>query len=92
MAFSISVFVVIAPGIGVPITCNFLSLFSAPCLAASSSASLPSVSIWALIHASVHHFTRHFRFSNASAVLSAIVDLKFMLSSDLSTTCKSVSI
>ena len=53
---------------GVFITCNFLSLFSAPCLAASSAASFPSVPMWALTHASVHPFTRHFKFSNASAV------------------------
>ena len=49
-----------------------------------SAASFPFVPIWALTHASVHPFIRHFKFSHASAVLSAIVDLKSILSSDLS--------
>ena len=77
MALSISV---TALGIGVLTISNFLSLFSAPCLAASSIASFPSVPIWALTQASVQPFTRHSRFSTASAVLRAIIDLKMMLS------------
>ena len=83
MALSISVFVT-APGIGVFMTCSLLSLFSAPIFAASSAALFPFVPIWALTQASVHPFTLHFRFSNASAVLSAIDDLKSILSNDFS--------
>ena len=51
-----------------------------------------SVPICAFIHAIVHPLVLHFRFSRASAVLSAIVDLKSMLSFVLSAACESVSI
>ena len=46
----------------------------------------------AFTHASVHPFTLHFKFSIASAVLSAIADLKSILSNDLSASCESVII
>ena len=69
-----------------------LFLFSAPCLAASSAASFPAVPICAFTQAIVHPFVLHFRFSRASAVLSAIVDLKSMLSNAFRADCESVSI
>ena len=56
-------------------TSSVLSLFSAPSLAASSAASLPSVAILA----SVHFLVCHARFSIDSAVFSAMFDLKSML-------------
>ena len=78
MVLSISVFVVL-PGIRVFIVLSFLSVFSAPCLAAASAASFPVVPMWAFTQAVGQPFVLHFRFSSASAVLSAIVDLKSIL-------------
>ena len=69
-----SIFVVF-PGRGVFIFCILLSLFSAPYLAAVSAASLPVVPMCAFTHAIVQPFVLHLRFSRASAVFSAIVDL-----------------
>ena len=66
--------------------------FSAPCLAAKLAASLPGVPICAFTHAIVHPFVLHFRFSRVSAVLSAIVDLKSILSRAFSADCESVGI
>ena len=65
--------------IGVFTTSSVLSLFSAPCLAASSAVSLPSVPIWAFTQASVHFLVCYAMFSIDSAVFSAMFDLKSML-------------
>ena len=80
-------FLVAVPGSGVCIVCRLLFLFSVPSLAASAAASFPAVPMWALIQAIVRPFTLHFRFSRASAVLSAIVDLKSIPSSVFSAAC-----
>ena len=91
MALSILDFAVL-PGIGVFIVLSFLSVFSAPFLAAASAASFPVVPMWAFTQAIVQPFVLYFRFSSASNVLSAIVDLKSILSSALSAACESVII
>ena len=65
-----------AAGIGVWTISRVLLLFSAPFLAASSAASFLSVPICALTQATVHFFVCRAMFSRASAVLSAIFDLK----------------
>ena len=91
IALSMSCFL-IACGMGVLISWNLFPMFSAPFLAASSAASFPSVPICAFIHAMVHPLVLHFRFSKASAVLRAIVDLKSILSKDLRAACESVKI
>ena len=72
--------------------CILLSGFSAPVMAAASAALLPSVPMCAFTHAIVHPLVLHLRFSSASAVFSAIVDLKSILSKAYRADCESVSI
>ena len=73
---------------------SFVYIFFSYCLwyGCSSAALFPSVPLCAFIYAIVHPLVLHFRFSRASAVLRAIVDLKSMLSRDFRAACESVRI
>ena len=72
----------------VSIIFSFLPAFSVPCLAVSFS----SDPICALIHDLVHFFALHAKFSRASAVFNAILDLKSIMFKACSANYESVSI